>query len=121
MAALISGTREAFLEQEKQARKSAGMPPFGRLVAFIISGQDEGAVLKTARNLAAAAPCIEGAMVFGPAPAPFFILRGNYRYRLLFKSARSSSIQQAMRKWVDRVSCPSNVRIQIDVDPYSFF
>ena len=83
MAALISGTREAFLEQEKQARKSAGMPPFGRLVAFIISGQDEGAVSKTARNLAAAAPCIEGAMVFGPAPAPFFILRGNYRYRLM--------------------------------------
>ncbi len=120
MAALVSGDREAFLAREKEARKSAGMPPYGRLASVIVTGRDDRAVSATARHLGAAAPRGESVAVFGPAPAPLSILRGRYRYRLLLKATRQVSVQEIVRNWVARVDCPSSVRIQIDIDPYSF-
>ena len=40
MKALASGDRDAFIAAESEARKVALMPPFGRLVALIVSGRD---------------------------------------------------------------------------------
>ncbi|MDH5748446.1 MAG: primosomal protein N', partial [Rhodospirillales bacterium] len=37
MQALVSGDRDRFLEAEADARRTAGMPPFGRLAALIVS------------------------------------------------------------------------------------
>jgi primosomal protein N' (replication factor Y) len=48
------------------------------------------------------------------------MLRGRYRYRLLVKTAKNIKIQEVVREWLRRVDCPSNVRIEVDVDPYSF-
>jgi primosomal protein N' (replication factor Y) len=120
MAALVSGDREAFLDREKDARRRAGMPPFGRLVALIVSGPDEAAVVATARELARTAPRHEEVRVYGPAPAPFALLRGRVRHRLLLKASRRVAVQDLVRRWVDAVSRPAAVRIQVDVDPYSF-
>lgn len=120
MAALVSGDREAFLAREKEARQQAGMPPFGRLAALIVSGRDDRAVSVIARDLGSVAPHAEGVSVFGPAPAPLSILRGNFRYRLLLKATRQVPVQEVIRAWIGRITCPSNVRIQVDIDPYSF-
>ena len=120
MAAVVSGDSEAFLAREKEARKDAGMPPFGRLAAVIVSGQDERAVSETAQRLGRVAPNGEAVSVFGPAPAPLSILRGRYRYRLLLKTTRQVFVQELIRQWIARIKCPSSVRIQVDIDPYSF-
>ncbi len=120
MAALISGDREAFLEREIEGRRAAGMPPFGRLVALIVSGQEQNAVMQAARALARNAPGQKGLSVFGPAPAPLALLRGRHRYRLLMKAPRSANIQTIMRRWLSMTPLPKKVRVQVDVDPYSF-
>jgi len=120
MAALISGDREAFLEREIASRKAAGMPPFGRLVALIVSGQDQPSVLQAARALARNAPQGKGLDTFGPAPAPMALLRGRHRYRLLFKAPRSTNVQTLLRRWLATTRLPKKVRVQVDVDPYSF-
>ncbi len=120
MAALISGDREAFLEREIASRKAAGMPPFGRLVALIVSGQDQPSVLHAARALARNAPQGKGLDTFGPAPAPMALLRGRHRYRLLFKAPRSTNVQTLLRRWLATTCLPKKVRVQVDVDPYSF-
>ena len=39
--ALINWDRDGFLQEEKNGRVEAGMPPFGKLVALIISSKDE--------------------------------------------------------------------------------
>ena len=96
------------------------MPPYGRLVALIVSGRDERVVSDVSRNLGTAAPRTKGVSVFGPAPAPMSVLRGQYRYRLLLKATRQISVQELVHAWLVRVQCPSNVRIQVDIDPYSF-
>ena len=55
-----------------------------------------------------------------PAPAPLAMLRGRHRRRLLLKTGRDVSVPALLRDWIAKVDAPSHVRIQVDVDPYSF-
>jgi len=120
MAALISGDRDAFLEREAEAREAQLLPPFGRLVALIISGPDAGAVERFARGVARAAPAQKDVRVLGPVPAPLSMLRGRHRHRLLLRAARSVNVQGYVRQWLGGIKTPSGLRLQVDVDPYSF-
>ena len=121
MHALSTGNAEEFLENEIFGREALGMPPFGRLAALILSSSNEVAVVAAGRQLAAAAPQGEGIEVLGPAPAFMAVLRGVHRHRLLLKTRRNIAPQTLIRDWLDRVKVPSSVRVQIDVDPYSFY
>ena len=120
MEAMVSGDREAFLTAEAGARKDAGMPPFGRLAALIVSGTDEAAVDRVARDLGRAAPRYEGVSILGPAPAPMALLRGKHRRRLLLKARKDVNVQAVLHAWLATVEVPPKVRVQVDVDPYSF-
>ncbi len=120
MAALVSGDRDSFMEREREARRAQGLPPFGRLVALVISGRDEAQVIEVARGLGRAAPRERHVETLGPAPAPLSLLRGRFRHRLLLKCPRTTNASALARAWVDQVEVPSQVRVAIDVDPYSF-
>jgi len=120
MRALVAGDRERFLASEAEDRRSAGMPPFGRLAALILAGPDAETVDGVARMLARAAPHGEGIQVWGPAPAPLAILRGRHRRRFLLKCRRDIAPQPLLRSWLAPVKLPGSVRLQIDIDPYSF-
>ena len=120
MQALVSGDRERFLEAEKDARRVESLPPFGRLVAVIVSGPDQEEAAAIAQRLARAAPKAPDVEVYGPAPAPLALLRGRFRFRLLLKTARRINASAIARDWVAKVEVPRHVRVAIDVDPYSF-
>jgi primosomal protein N' (replication factor Y) len=120
MQALADGRRDAFLAVEADERKTAGMPPFGRLAALIVSGADMAEVGRVARLLARAAPRGDGVTVLGPAPAPLAMLRGLHRERLLLKARRDVPVQRLIAEWLTQVNASANVRIQVDIDPYSF-
>ncbi len=121
IATLTSGDRDLFLKTEAEARESVGMPPFGRLVALIVSGPNEAATDAAARDLGRAAPNGDGVTVLGPAPAPFALLRGRHRRRLLLKTERRVNVQKIVRAWLERVHWPRTVQVRVDVDPYGFF
>jgi primosomal protein N' (replication factor Y) len=118
--ALISDDRDHFLAMEAEARRAHGMPPFGRLAALILSGPDDESADLAARAYARAAPHMPGVEVLGPAPAPLAVLRGRHRRRFLVKAKRSLNVQAVLREWLGRVKVPASVRVQVDVDPYSF-
>jgi len=120
MAALTVGDRARFLAAEKEARRHASMPPFGRLVALIVSGEDEAAVERITRSLARAAPQAPDVTVLGPAPAPFALLRGRHRRRFLLKAPRDVTVQPIVREWLRQSPAMGRIRIQVDIDPYSF-
>lgn len=120
MRALAEGERDDFLDAEAAAREATGMPPFGRLAALIVSGEDERAVDEAASNLGRAAPNAPDVQVLGPAPAPFAMLRGRHRRRFLLIAARDVAVQPVLRAWLARARWPKKVRVQIDIDPYSF-
>lgn len=121
LKALISGNREEFLKLEKDSRRILKMPPFGKLAAIIVSGANREATEKTALWLGQTAPNNEYVTTLGPAPAPMYMLRNKYRYRLLIKTAKSIALQQLIKDWLGKVNIPSTVRVEVDVDPYSFY
>jgi primosomal protein N' (replication factor Y) len=120
MQALATGDRDRFLATEAENRRAAGMPPFSRLVALILSCRDEGLLDRACGALARAAPRGEGLEVLGPAPAPLAVLRRQHRRRFLLRAARSRPVQPIIAGWLGRVDLPAAVRLKIDVDPYSF-
>ena len=120
LKALLANDRSQFLDLEKQSRRLLRMPPFGKLAALIVSGTNRDAAEKTAILLGQTAPNNDYISTLGPAPAPVYMLRGKFRYRLLLKTAKTIKIQDVLREWLRKVSPPSNVRVEIDVDPYSF-
>ncbi|MDQ7249444.1 primosomal protein N' [Dongia sedimenti] len=120
MEALKDHDQARFLKIEEEDRRQAGMPPFGRLAALIISGSDDGAVEKQVRMMAAHAPRVDGVSVLGPAPAPLAMLRGRHRRRFLVKCRRDVAPQGFIRQWLRGLKWPGDLRLQIDIDPYSF-
>jgi primosomal protein N' (replication factor Y) (superfamily II helicase) len=120
MKSLAAGDREGFIKTETHARETTGMPPFGRLAALIVSGKDETSVERAATALGRAAPHGNGIQVFGPAPAPISMLRGRHRRRLLLKTAKDVAVQPLLKRWISIANIPRKVRVQIDIDPYSF-
>ncbi len=120
ISALVSGDIEGFYSAETEARRLAGMPPFGRLAAIIVSSEDQAAAAAAARAIGRAAPRVENMIVLGPAPAPLAMLRGRHRHRLLIHAARAVPVQEVIRNWLSGVDLPRGVRVAVDVDPYSF-
>jgi primosomal protein N' (replication factor Y) len=118
--ALVSGDAEGFYAAETEARRTAGMPPFGRLAAIIVSAEDLSEAVATAREIGRAAPSVDGMAVFGPAPAPLAMLRGRHRQRLLVHARRQLDVQDVIRTWLSTIDWPRSVRVAVDVDPYSF-
>ncbi len=120
LASQAPDARDRFLEVEAECRKLAGMPPFARLAALILSGPDARQVDEVARRLARTRPHLEGVDILGPAPAPFAILRGRHRRRFLIRTRRDIAPQGVLRPWLAPLELPGQVRLQIDIDPYSF-
>ena len=119
--ALVSGDRDTFLEREIEARKSATMPPFGRLAALLVSGSSREAAETYARAVARAAPQASKIEVLGPAEAPLAVIRGRYRFRLLVKATREADLQAYLRLWLEQAPKPKgDLRLVVDIDPYSF-
>lgn len=120
MQALAAMDRDGFLAAEAGARELAGMPPYGRLAALILAAPSDEQVNIAAHELGAAAPNSDGVDVYGPAPAPLAIVRGQHRRRFLVRADRGVDLSAYMAAWIARVKIPNAVRVQVDIDPYSF-
>ncbi len=119
LRALAAGDREAFMARERRARELAGMPPFGRLAALVVSGRP-GEVAPFCRELARRLPPSRVVQALGPAPAPLEKLRGRQRWRFLLKGPRNADLQGYLRAWLRDVKVPAGMRLEIDVDPHNF-
>lgn len=120
MKALTRGDREAYYGQEKIIRENAKLPPYGRLAAVILSGNDASEVERFARSLSQNIPPTDDVQVLGPAQAPIAVIRGRHRWRFLVKASREKDIQGFLRKWLGQVKPKGSLALQIDVDPYGF-
>ena len=134
MRALLTGDVERFYRTEIDARQRAGLPPFGRLAALVVSGTDRPATETHARALARAAHLVTGGdplaaapgdapriEVFGPAEAPIAMIRGRYRFRLLVKAPRAADLQACLRRiMAEAPKATGSLKVAVDVEPQSF-
>ena len=118
--ALLSGDRDRFLKAEAQSRRLAGMPPFARLAALVLSAPDPQRLQAAMQALDANRPHYHGVDIFGPSLAPLGFLRGRHRGRALVRADKTVDIQAVIAAWLAAASLPSAVRLQVDIDPYSF-
>ena len=122
MEAMVKQDREAFYAHELEVREDGQLPPFGRLAALIVSANEHDDAANFARRLLSAAPQAEGLRLFGPADAPVAMVRGRHRVRLLVQSSRDFDLSGYVRFWLtsaERVT--GNLRVQVDIDPMSFY
>ncbi|MBM3636090.1 MAG: primosomal protein N' [Alphaproteobacteria bacterium] len=120
--ALVSGDAERFYREEIAQREAAGLPPFGRLASLIISANERLPAESHARALKRVADPPAGVTVLGPAEAPIAVIRGRHRFRILVKTERSVPFQIYLKEWLARAPKPTgNVRVEVDIDPQSFY
>jgi primosomal protein N' (replication factor Y) len=120
LTAMASGNRDAFYAAEWAKREAAELPPFARLAAVILSSRNEELVHSFGEDLAGLVPQARGVQVWGPAPAPLSMIRGQTRLRFAVHADKSVNIQAFLRAWLGQVKVPGVVSMDIDIDPLSF-
>lgn len=116
-----------FYKEEVARRKEHGYPPIQSLVNLLIRSKVEKKVYLFARELKEAMTqqldlLGESARrtpleVIGPAPLPFYRLRGHYRWHVLVKTREISCAQTLIRQTLATIKRPSGVALQVDVNP----
>gem|GEM_PF-36700 len=112
--------RHRFMQAEAQNRKAAGMPPFGRLAALVLSSTD---IVKLEQAVALCEqhrPSFGNTHIYGPAPAVLSRARGQFRMRYLVRADRHVSVQAILLGWLEQIKLPHGVRAHCDIDPYNF-
>ncbi len=120
LKAIVNNNREEFVLLEKKTRNILNMPPYGKLASIIVSGDNLEKTEHVAHMLGRAAPNTDFITTLGPAQAPIFMIRGKYRYRFLLKTDKNINIQDIIKKWLSMVKIPFNIRVKVDINPYSF-
>ena len=120
LQAICSSNRDAFMESDMNARRAAGMPPYGQLIAIIVESQKEQVLQKFCSDMAACAPVADGVKIMGPIIAQVYQIRNWYRMRFLVAGGARAMLQPLVARWMAKLRVPANVRVKIDVNPQNF-
>lgn len=116
----------AFYKGETLERSSMRYPPYCQLVNFIVRGKDEKKTGETALALREAlnrefdiTPGARGQKIelVGPAPLPFYKLRGHFRWHVMMKCPPDPSILERAHRVTAKIRKPAAVQMAVDVDP----
>jgi primosomal protein N' (replication factor Y) len=120
--ALCRHDRDGFLASERALRQSMALPPYGRLIALLLTGFKEAEVQHHAKQLATQLRLGQtgSVQVLGPAPALMLRLKSRYRYRILLKADRRLNLGDWLMQKLTTIKTPSALTLTIDVDPMSF-
>ncbi len=121
LQAIKENNEHKFFDYEINARKTYQMPPFRRMAAILITGNDENQTLSLATTIVKHAPIHDNLTILGPAPSIMFKLKNKYRYRILVSCDIKYNLQEVIKAWLAKVKAPSWANIKIDIDPYSFY
>jgi primosomal protein N' (replication factor Y) len=117
---LVDGRYEAFLREEAQLRKNAGLVPFSRACLLRLAGPSAATTATSATALAERIrPEVEAKQwcLIGPAPAPVARVAGRSRWQLLLHGPAGSALplpaEQDLRRLLHR-----SVSLAIDPDPF---
>ncbi len=113
---------DGFYNEEIAYRSQLGYPPIGRIIKIEIKSPDEARAAeaaKTARDRIRSRMRGKDTVLLGPAPAPIFRVRGQYRFQLLLLSAKRDAMRALAlegRKIVEE-KYGRKIKVIIDVDP----
>lgn len=117
---------EGFADLELLSRAELRYPPFGKLVLFkfaslnkVVCSNFADAFAERLHTFVARSKSGIEIEVLGPAEAPIFKLRNQFRFHILVKTPREfdhSAFARMMVEWSEQAA-PSGLRLSVDVDP----
>ncbi len=112
---------QAFYQNEIEKRRELGLPPFNHLVNVILRGPKEQEVYQFASQLKGLLKEKESSAceLLGPAPLPFYRLRGHFRWHIMLKGKDVPPMNRLLREVLSSLKKPSRIKTIVDVDPVS--
>jgi len=123
----VAGDFSGFAVQELRERQELGYPPAWRMVMFRIQGSEAGAAKLAAQRLVQRAHLLqeqnpayaESMQILGPAQAPLFKLRAQYRFQVMMKCDSSPRLNSFCRQLLSSQTwLPPKTKVQVDIDPF---
>ena len=108
-----------FFDQEGEIRRELGYPPFARLTLLTFTGEDENALSDAADALARRlrdAPHSATLKIDGPAPAPLYKAKKNFRIHIQLRAEATKDIGDLLRAVLPRFRLPNGMTLGINVD-----
>ncbi len=122
MKTLCMANDDEFMFFQKKLRELAKVPPFGRMVALIVSGSVRDNSMDYAQRLVKKMFALKkyNVEIYGPADARVSKIRKKFRVRILLKASKFLPIQPLVKNILLDTRPPRGVRVTIDVDPITF-
>ncbi len=117
---ILKNKQDEFLEEEFLLRKKKNLPPFTRLIAFIVSSKNERDGLIEAKKIKKILSSIQNIDVMGPVTSPIFKIKNNYRTRLLLRSSINLFPQKQISQALKLFKVSKKIKLTVDVDPLNF-
>ena len=117
---ILKNKQDEFLEEEFILRKKKNLPPFVRLIAFIISSKNERDGLIEAKKIKKVLSSIQNIDVMGPVTSPIFKIKNNYRTRILLRSSINLFPQKQISQVLKLFKVSKKIKLTVDVDPLNF-
>ncbi len=109
-----------FLDKELILREKNLLPPFERFISIIVSAQNSKKSDQASFELSEFLKKNLKVKILGPVNAPIYKVRGNYRNRILLRSAKNISAQKNLKMALKRFNIPKGIKLSVDVDPINF-
>jgi primosomal protein N' (replication factor Y) len=113
-----------FYDQEMDFRGQLKYPPFSRMALLTLKGRNEDKVKFSAEHLkreleskvSATKPPLDFVMS-GPAPAPLLRAETFYRYQIMLRTQRMSTLSRELANIIQKLALPEDVTLAVDIDP----
>jgi primosomal protein N' (replication factor Y) len=101
-------------------RKENSLPPFCRLIAIIISSNNQSLSIEGAREIKKHLNKINGLEIMGPVDSPLMKIKKKFRSRLLIRFNEKSLKQKTVSNLLNSLKISSKIKLTVDVDPVNF-
>ena len=110
-----------FYEQELEFREQLKYPPINRIALLTLKGRNEEKVKFSAdhlkRELEKALAGIKDLILAGPAPAPLLRAETYYRYQIMLRAQRMTTLSRRLAQLIQTLTLPEDVTLSVDIDP----
>ena len=117
---ILENNPEKFLEEESCLRKEKKLPPFSRLIAFIVESNNEKESFLEAQKIKKNLLLLKDIEVMGPVTSPIFKIKNKYRTRLLLRSQSNVLVQKKISRILKNLNISKKIKLIVDVDPLNF-
>lgn len=110
---------EGFYREELIFRKQMGLPPFARLLRLVIRSPNEEVAQKEIEKISVLARSenLEGLIILGPSPCPFYKIDKYFRNHILIKTKTHVPTRKLVAEIQKNWKASKNVYLEVDFDP----